>query len=101
MSVTPLKPGSLPALDVSNHDRIMSALNQAIEDQQQDQQLGQSARGVAIVWLREYPGGTMGNSWIIQGMNSIEAIGLLHVTADDISIGGLDNGPEHFPKEPA
>ncbi len=101
MTITHLKPVAPPAPDVSDHDRIMAALTQAIEDQKKDAELNQSARGVAIIWFREYPDGTFGESWIIQGLNVMEAIGLMHITADDISACGLTDGPDHFPKDPA
>lgn len=97
MTVTRLHPVAAPKPDVSDHDRIMAALTQAIEDQKLDQEAGQSARGVAIVWFREYPDGTFGESWIIQGMNALEAIGLLKITGDDISQCGLTGHPDHFP----
>ena len=97
MTVTRLHPVALPKPDVSDHDRIMAALNQAVEDQKIDGEMGQSARGVAIVWFREYPDGTFGESWIIQGLNALEALGLLKITSDDISAAGLTGGPDHFP----
>lgn len=97
MTVTRLHPVAPPKPDVSNHDKIMAALNQAVEDQKLDEELNQSARGVAIVWFREYPDGTFGESWIIQGMNCLEAIGLMKITSDDLSSCGLTGGPDHFP----
>lgn len=98
MSITRLHPVTLPKNEASDHDRIMAALAQATEDQQADQKLGQSARGIAILFLREYPNGAYGESWIIQGMNALEAIGLLKITSDDISQYGLDGAPDHFPE---
>ncbi len=95
MNVTRLHPVAVPKPDVSDHDRIMAALNQAINDQQLDNKLGQSARGVAIIWLRE-DDNTFNESWIIQGMNALEAIGLMHITAEDIGTCGLTGGPDHF-----
>lgn len=99
MTVTRLTPVTQPKPDVSNHDKIMAALNQAIKDQQKDEELQQCATGIAIVWFREYPDGTYGESFIIQGMNALEAIGLMHLTADDIAEGGITNGPNHFEPE--
>jgi hypothetical protein len=101
MTVTRLHPVTLPKPDVSDADRITAALNQALADHQEDARLGQSARGIAILFMREYPDGTFGESWIIQGMNAWEALGLLKVTADDISSCGLTGAPDHFTKEPA
>lgn len=98
MSLTRLQPPP-PKPDVSDNDRIMAALNQALIDQKKDEELGQSAKGIAIVWYREYPDGTFGDSHIIQGLNALEAIGLLNLTAHDIAADGL-NGPDHFPPEP-
>lgn len=99
MSETPtrLKPVTLPVPDTTDHDRIMAALTQAIEDQQLDHKLGRPARGIAIIWFREYPDGGFGESWIIEGMNSLEAVGLMHMTAVDITQTGLDGAPDHFP----
>jgi hypothetical protein len=97
VTVTRLHPVTLPKPDISDHDRIMAALTQAVADQQEDARLGQSARGVAVVWFREYPDGTFGESWIIQGLNALEAIGLLQITSDDISKCGLNGAPDHFP----
>lgn len=101
MTPTRLHPVSLPHNEASDHDRIMSALNKAIEDQKADQELGQCAAGIAIVWYREYEDGTFGESHIIQGLNALEAIGLMKLTGNDLCEQGL-GGPDHFPpKEPA
>lgn len=97
MTVTRLRVLNAGKPDISNHDRIMTALNQAIEDQKIDDQGKQSARGIAIIWLRDYPDGAFGESWIIEGMNTLEAIGLLKIAGDDLSQFGLDGAPDHFP----
>lgn len=94
---TRLKPATLPKPDVSAHDRIMAALTQAIKDQQIDNELDQSARGIAIVFFREYADERYGESYIIEGMNALEAVGLLSMTAIDITQVGLNEGPDHFP----
>jgi hypothetical protein len=101
MSVSRLHPVTLPKADVSDADRITAALRQAAEDHKLDIELGQSAKGVAVVFFREYPDGTFGESWIIQGLNALEAIGLMNLTAYDIGEQGLNGGPDHFPKEPS
>ena len=101
MTITRLHPVTLPKQDVSNHDRIMSALTKAIEDQTKDNELGQCARGIAIIFYRLNEDETYGASRIIEGMNSLEAIGLMHIVAEDISNTGLTGGPDHFPEESA
>ena len=69
-------------------------------------------RGVAIIFLRErvHPGPpTLINeneSWIVAGMNTFEAVGVLTMAAGDINVCGLDGnvdcsiGPTS-PDEPA
>lgn len=89
---TRLHPIEAPALNVSSHDIIMAALSKAMTTQEQEEEEGNSARGIAIIWLREWEDG-MGNSFIIHGMNGLEAIGLLKITADDISAAGLGDYP--------
>lgn len=101
MTVTRLHPVTLPAPDVSDGDRITAALNQALEDHKEDVRLGQSAKGIAVLFFREYPDGTFGESWIVQGLNAMEALGLLKITSDDISACGLTGAPDHFPKDGA
>lgn len=96
-----LVPSIPPAPDVSDHDQIMAALTQAMEDQERDGEEGISARGIAIIWLREYPDGTIGESFIIQGMSGLEAAGLLHMTAEDVVNGAMTDAPAHFPKDGA
>jgi hypothetical protein len=97
MTVTRLHVVNAGKPELSKPDLILTALNQAVEDQKLDEALKQSARGIAIVWFREYPDGSFGESWIIEGMNEFEAIGLMHMAAKDIIDGGLTAGPDHFP----
>lgn len=84
--------------DISKNDLIMVALNKAVEDHKRDIAEGlTTATGVIIAWARQYSDGTFGESRVIVGLNALEAIGLLKITADDIGDYGLSGGPEHFP----
>lgn len=100
MTVTRLHPVTLPKPDISDNDRIMSALTQAIEDQKADNEAGKSARGIAIIWYREYEDGTFSESWIVQGINTLEAVGLMTLTAHDIVDRGLGPTPRKLDDDP-
>lgn len=94
MSIARLKPLDLPKNESSSHDQIISALKQAIADQELDHQSGRgNAKGVAILFLREHTDNTFSESWLIQGLNSMEVLGLLKITGDDISRFGIDGMP--------
>lgn len=94
--VSQLTPLTLPKVQVSNADRITVALDTAMKDHQTDISLGDPARGIAVVFFREYKNGTFGESWIIEGMNALEVVGLMHLVAADVLEYGMD-GPAHFP----
>lgn len=96
MTVVRLQPASPPAPDVSNHDRIMAALNRAIEVQTTAED-HRDAVGVAIVWYHE-DDSKFSDSYIVQGLNMLETLGLLKMASDDISEYGLNNGPCDLPR---
>lgn len=98
MTVVRLQPAAPPKPEVSAHDRIMAALNKAIEDQTTDEEHQKTARGIMIIWYHDY-GSKYGDSYIAQGLNTLEALGLLRITADDISEYGLDGAPGDLSKD--
>jgi hypothetical protein len=99
VTVTRLHPLTPPSPDVSNADRITAALQRAMDDHLLDCRANQPAEGIAIVFLRNDDGG-FGESWIIQGMSALEAVGLMHMTAGDLAEYGLgDACPDYEPPE--
>jgi hypothetical protein len=94
---TRLKPVDAPKPDIAPADRVTACLEQALHDHKLDMQAGQPARAVICIFLREYPDGRWSDSWLSQGMNTLEALGLLSATAHDVNEFGIDNGPDHWP----
>jgi hypothetical protein len=89
MTVTPLKPATPPAPDVTDNDRIVALLNHALAVQKKEHEAGESARGVLVVWLHEDEDGYW-PSFTYTGMNSLEAAGVLHAVATSSTNGNLE-----------
>jgi len=94
---TRLKPVALPKADIYPADRVTACLERALEDHKLDIQSGNPSRGAMVLFLREYPDGHWGESWVTQGLNTMEALGLLSCAMHDINTDGLDGGPDHWP----
>lgn len=104
-----LIPKTEPKPQCSDGERIIGALNVGIADMKKAMETtGVTPRGVCILFLHEdkqEDGSTViSESWIIQGMNGLEAIGLMAMTTTDIAAGGVTGDiyvPHEIPDEPA
>jgi hypothetical protein len=66
--------------------RVRAALQQAVEDYDRDLAAGNPPRGIAILLLHETEG-RIRNGWIVEGLTTIETIGLLAMCTSDMNDG--------------
>lgn len=88
MSVLKLVP-TAPAVDGSPGDRVLSALSEATKSVQEDIENNEPPSAVMVILWHHLPNGMAGESWYVQGLYHLEAVGLLTTTIQDITRVGL------------